>query len=309
MKKNSFKFPAIWPGYALALLALICSVATAIPRPRISHEIQPPTGGHEIVFILLFLLRLTGFVYWCVCLYKMHKTILSMADNHYPISPARAVGFGFIPFYNIYWMFKWPSEVINFVNARDTSRKLNRWLPGIFMAMSALVGLLNEGLWLFIIFGVLSHLVRALKRSLVTQPEPAPYKDQTTRLSTIVVIAIMCFGGLFVLLGILVSIALPRLAGARHAAIANKCRANLKQLDAAKHFRTQVTGEDWGEVPLDWPDLEPYIAGEKPTCPAGGTYTVKPRYDTFPTCSIGDNGTEWTGDDHILRIAMPPDFR
>lgn len=299
MKKNSFKFPIIWPGYALGLLLLIVRIAMIMLGPRIN----------EMVFILMPLLRLTGLVYWCVCLYKMHKTILEMADSHYPISPARAVGFGFIPFYNIYWIFKWPSEVINFVNARDPGRKLNKWLPGIFIAVSALAGLLNEGLWLLIIFGVLSHLVRALKRSLVSQPEPAPYKDQTMRLSTVVVIAIICFSGLFVPLGILVSIALPRLAGARQVVIANKCRANLKQLDAAKHLRTQETGEDWGEVPLDWTDLEPYIAGEKPTCPAGGTYTIKARRDTFPTCSIGDNGTERTGDDHILRIAMPPDSR
>jgi hypothetical protein len=110
LPSDTVAFPKIWPGYILGALFLILEVAVTIMIPQAD---QPKFLAWGI------LLSLIGLVYWCICLYKIHKAIFVVADNCYPISPGRAVGFGFVPIYNLYWIFKWSGEVINFVKTRS----------------------------------------------------------------------------------------------------------------------------------------------------------------------------------------------
>ena len=109
---GAVKFPVIWPGYVLVGVALLFGIVEISMHPQVKFS------------IVGFLIGIVAIVYWNVCLYKMHKAILAMAGNHYPISAARAVGFGFLPLYNIYWMFKWPGEMINFVKNRTSNHRL-----------------------------------------------------------------------------------------------------------------------------------------------------------------------------------------
>lgn len=56
----------------------------------------------DLIFIALFLVFFAG-VSGLVFHYKVWKSI---PDNHSGITPAKAVGFLFIPVFNIYWLFK-----------------------------------------------------------------------------------------------------------------------------------------------------------------------------------------------------------
>lgn len=85
------------------------------------------------------------------------------------------------------------------------------------------------------------------------------------------------------IIGILLSIAIPNFVKARDTSQAKACVANLKTIDSAVQ---QYMIENKGEVPTYPDDLvgaDKYIKSE-PTCPAGGTYTIP---SGVATCSIG----------------------
>jgi hypothetical protein len=100
----------------------------------------------------------------------------------HPISPARAVGFHFIPFYNLYWIFKWPQPIAEFVNSR-LGRSTSESFPKLFMRPQA-IGLavllalivrvfIDPGLGLILLFMAASYLSASLRRALA---EPAPWQ-------------------------------------------------------------------------------------------------------------------------------------
>ena len=257
------KFPKIWLGYILAALFLILEIGEAILHPEASQQ---------QVSLWPILISLTGLVYWCICVYKIHKILLHVTDNHYPVSPARAVGFGFLPIYNIYWMFKWPSEIIHFVNSRDISKKSIVWLPGLVLLASTFAGRIDGTLGILFSFGVLSHLTNSIKKSLDNRPEILPYKDRSTRLSAGVVVAIV-FLCTLPILGILAAIAIPSFIRAKQTAIISSRRVVLKQIDTAKEIWFLETGASGDAIPT-WNDLVPDYIESKPTDSQGGRYKI-----------------------------------
>jgi len=87
---------------------------------------------------------------------------------------------------------------------------------------------------------------------------------------------------------------------------ARKCRENLALLDEGKREAAAVKGLTSGTLSVD--DVLQALKRDKmPVCPTSGTYTLHPLGQP-PTCSIGDNGTTTTRDDHILR-PEPPRFK
>jgi type II secretion system protein G len=89
------------------------------------------------------------------------------------------------------------------------------------------------------------------------------------------------------IIGILLAIAVPSFMNARERSRANACRANLRQIQAAK--------EQWAMANNQGPNAEPTQAQltngflqSWPVCPSGGTYTIG-NMSTNPTCSIGGN--------------------
>ena len=99
------------------------------------------------------------------------------------------------------------------------------------------------------------------------------------------------------IIGILLSVAVPNFVKARNTSRGKSCTANLRQLDSAKEqymmdHRTTV-------APTSFSDLAPIYIKATPECPSGGTYTLG-NATTNPSCSIGTNGTAETTDDHTL---------
>jgi hypothetical protein len=92
------KLPVIWIGYLLGVATIVAEVAAVSLHPELVKE-----GG--IPPLYLFLASFVGGVYWLVCVYQIHVVLANVQGWKHPISPARAVGFHFIPFYNLYWVF------------------------------------------------------------------------------------------------------------------------------------------------------------------------------------------------------------
>jgi len=96
---------------------------------------------------------------------------------------------------------------------------------------------------------------------------------------------------LICIVGLLAAIAIPNRIGS-HTSPAINCISYLRQIDtAANQFALEhnLTNGDAINYPND---LKPYIklnsAGEIPSCPSGGTYSLKKVGDK-PTCSLGTN--------------------
>lgn len=87
------------------------------------------------------------------------------------------------------------------------------------------------------------------------------------------------------IIGILLAIAVPTMFNASERARANACRANLRQIQAAKEQWALVNRRPGTATP-SWANLVPQFLQRQPQCPAGGNYTLR-NVRTRPTCSIG----------------------
>ncbi|MFH0772324.1 MAG: zinc ribbon domain-containing protein [Candidatus Omnitrophota bacterium] len=214
---SQYKFPKTWIGYIIAGMFFIGEIIELIASPQ---TVQQYTGWSVTLWLV-------SLVYWFMCVYSLHKTILKMTDSHYPIHPARAVGYSFIPIYNLYWIFKWPGEIIRFVNSRDTSKKLKDWLPGFFLLIGAIGARFDGSFGILLEFLVLSYLIRELKKSLIIQAHPVPYSDSVMPISRGAKIALISIISIPIL-ALLAAITIPNLLRARLNANETSAIATLK---------------------------------------------------------------------------------
>ena len=88
-------------------------------------------------------------------------------------------------------------------------------------------------------------------------------------------------------IGLLAAIAIPNFVKARTTSQANACINNLRQIDGAKQQWALENKKSATSTPNST-SIAPYLgrgtAGEYPTCPGGGTYTMG-NLQTAPVCS------------------------
>src|SRR5262245_46101787 len=107
--------PKIWIGYLLTAVSLL-GEGIALSTTR---ELSQTTGtGFFVPPLEMFLPVFIARVYWFVCVYKIHKVLAQIPGYVHPVSPGTAVGFHFIPIFQIYWIFRWPIAIAKFVNDR-----------------------------------------------------------------------------------------------------------------------------------------------------------------------------------------------
>ena len=91
------------------------------------------------------------------------------------------------------------------------------------------------------------------------------------------------------IIGLLAAIAIPNFIKARQASQKAACVANLRTMDGAKATWALEQKKNNSDVPTDADLFGPtsYIR-EKPSCPAGGTYSLN-QVDQKPTCTVPDH--------------------
>jgi hypothetical protein len=156
------KLPVIWIGYALGAATIIAEFAAVSLHPELAKQ-----GG--IPPLYLFLVSFIGGVYWFVCIHRYHVILAHVPGWTHPISPARAVGFHFIPFYNLYWVFKWPAEIAKFVNARLRSPVMKPVPVGVAILGALVLRVLDPGFGLILLFFPLSYVSECLCRAFAVQ--------------------------------------------------------------------------------------------------------------------------------------------
>jgi hypothetical protein len=159
--------PKLWVGYLLGLPTMIAEFAAVSLHPEMEKaEIPIPP-------LYLFLPKFVGGVYWLVCVYKYHVVTRHVPGWKHPISPARAVGFHFIPIYYIYWIFKWPREIARFVNWKFGQPFMKPQVVGLMVfAGFLLLFFFDPGLGLVMLFLAASYVSGCLRRAFALPPMP-----------------------------------------------------------------------------------------------------------------------------------------
>jgi hypothetical protein len=160
------QLPLIWIGYLLGIATIIAEFVALSLHPDLAKE-----GG--IPPLYLFLVSFVGGVYWLVCVYGYHVVMAQVPGWKHPISPARAVGFHFIPFYNLYWVFKWPREIAKFVNGRLHQPVMKPVAIGLAVLAALILRILDPGFGLLLLFFPMSYLSECLRRAFAAPQNPS----------------------------------------------------------------------------------------------------------------------------------------
>ncbi|MBS1842262.1 MAG: hypothetical protein JSS69_01570 [Acidobacteria bacterium] len=168
--------PKLWVGYLLALATFIGEMIAVARHPEI---LNPPDPGKDAVFSVppleIFLPVFVSYVYWLVCVYRYHKILAAVPRYKHPISPAKAVGFHFIPLFWVIWLFIWPKKIADFVNARFKNPLMRGWVFGVgFMGAMLCQVFLDPGLGIALLFVSTSYVGGFLARALSIPGDSPP---------------------------------------------------------------------------------------------------------------------------------------
>jgi hypothetical protein len=89
------------------------------------------------------LFHVAGTFYWFYLIYRMHKLVREM-DSHYTVSPAFSVLLHLIPFFNFYWIMRWPSELSRFLRNNGVDI-INGKLLGLLFLISFFISRFLDG--------------------------------------------------------------------------------------------------------------------------------------------------------------------
>ena len=117
--------------------------------------------------LVLVLLSLGGWIYWLFCVGRFHTILREISRNHYSITNAEAVGKHFIPFYNLYWLFKWPSTLTDYLDRRGRVKIVSGNVLGAILLLSLITGrLFDAGIGLIGVFAVGLYISAKLRSHL-----------------------------------------------------------------------------------------------------------------------------------------------
>jgi hypothetical protein len=121
------KAPRVWIGYIFALVLLIVGLSEIVIETN--SRFDP----------IAFSIGLAGMLYWLFCVQRFHQILNTLTIDGYSISPGKAVGFHFIPFFNLYWIFKWPIELSKFVNKIGKVKMISGAFLGLILLISIFI--------------------------------------------------------------------------------------------------------------------------------------------------------------------------
>jgi hypothetical protein len=152
------RLPRVWPGYVVALVFTLIA----------SGEILVDPTAAERQTLLTYLTWLVGIAYWLFCVHRFHRVLAESTGGSHPISPGRAAGFHLIPFFNLYWIFRWTNAVADLVGARITRARVRHGWTGVLLLAAFVVSRFDAGFGLLLVFAVIHVIRRDIRRA--TEP-------------------------------------------------------------------------------------------------------------------------------------------
>jgi hypothetical protein len=146
--------PWVWFGFFF--------VAAFIIEETLMVALGLDESGASIVLILI---ALGGWIYWLFCVSRFHNILREISRNHYPITGAEAAWKHIIPFYNLVWIFRWPSTMSEYLNQRQRVKMVSGNLLGVCLLISLLIGrFLDGGVGMTGIFVVAMYISSKLRK-------------------------------------------------------------------------------------------------------------------------------------------------
>jgi hypothetical protein len=209
-------------------------------------------------------------------------------------SAGKAIGFCFIPFFNLYWIFFTYRRLCLRI---DEQRGLYGLPPSnlrdlattacILQVIPYINGLIGFTIMTPIFLGMMQSSVNQLARtSETTVPQTTlPVSTEPARgMHGCLIASIACFC-LIPVIGMLAAIAIPNFVKARETSQRYACINNMRQIDLAKEQLALERSYGEGKT-IKEEDLSPYMikgfSGLR--CPKGGQYTINPL-GKEPACS------------------------
>ena len=111
--------------------------------------------------VWLLLGGLVCWFYWLACVRRFH-TILNetprLGRAELSIGPNQAVRSHFIPFYNLYWLFKWPMEMSKYLTGHTSVKIIPGEVLGTFLLLTLFARFLDSFLGFCLLFGIGSYI-------------------------------------------------------------------------------------------------------------------------------------------------------
>ncbi len=159
--------PKVWIGFIIAGVFLLV-------------ELMGGASGNDMDDLLVYLVAigLVGMAYWLFCVHRFHKILREM-NKDYEISPGAAVGYHFLPFYNFYWIFKWPIEFSKYINAQGSVKMAHGALLGALLLIALLINRFFDGaVGMTFIFGIGTYMVNVLRKQIQSPISVMPEEIQ-----------------------------------------------------------------------------------------------------------------------------------
>jgi len=164
--------PKIWIGYLLGVATMVAEFVAVSLHPELAQAPDLSKGPFVVPPLYLFLTAFVGGIFWLACIYRIHAVLARVPGWKHPISPARAAGFHFIPFYSLYWIFKWPLEISRFVNGRLRRALMKPAIIGVAILLALVMHILDSGFGLILMFLPLSYVAQCVKQALAEPRQP-----------------------------------------------------------------------------------------------------------------------------------------
>lgn len=103
--------PKIWIGYILSLIHYIVLFIGIV-----YYESRELNISQCLFTNPFYITAFIGLTYFLVCVYRLHLILQQLTTNKYPITPVAAVALHFLPIYNLYWWYKWPREMFDYIS-------------------------------------------------------------------------------------------------------------------------------------------------------------------------------------------------
>lgn len=162
--------PWVWVGFLFAGAFFVIEIAFLI------LELD-----EAVINAVLTLIAVGGWIYWLVCIHRLHKILNQLTSNRYPYTPGEAAGRHIIPFYNIVWIFKWPSELSRYINGRGRVSMISGGVIGTMLLLALLLRFFDGAIGMAFLFGVTLYVsakvrshVKAMKGITPDQLPPLP---------------------------------------------------------------------------------------------------------------------------------------
>jgi len=196
MDAAEFRSFKVWLGFvAVGLAILLILIAPAPTRvevvitesygwradgtwgPMAPATFKDLTPVHPLLHVAAACVAL-GWAWWFYWLYRRHQELARSTNSTYPIGPGKAVGFHFVPVFNLYWAFYWTRPFTRFCDEAERGLKSSGppgkgnpgWLPGAFMSLAILFayGAIIPRSFLFRVLGGAPTALSDILASLIT---------------------------------------------------------------------------------------------------------------------------------------------